>query len=79
MTTKKKAATKKPEWVLADTKDIKYDSLTLTELLGWIKQHVPEGTPSDEVKVEFDTSYYTWYYDDITVEATMQLFYLKKD
>lgn len=79
MTTKKKAAPKKPEWVLVDTRDIKYDELTLTELLAWIKDKTPEGTSPDEIKVSFEIDQSTWYYDETIVEATMQLLYLKKD
>lgn len=79
MTTKKKVTVKKPQWILVDTRDIKYEELTLTELLDWIKSKTPEGTSPDEVKVSFETDWRTWYYDDIIVEASMYLFYLKKD
>jgi hypothetical protein len=63
----------KPEWKIVATRDVKYVPMTLTELMSWIKENVPEGTKEEDIRIEVAVDQYKEYYDDIIIEAIMEL------
>jgi hypothetical protein len=63
----------KPEWEVVATRDVKYDYFTLTELLSWVKEHVPEGTKDEDIRLEVEVDDTRGYYDDIIITAEMKL------
>ncbi len=74
----KKPKVKPEKWKRLDTRDIKYDSFTLTEMLDWVKEKTPKGTSNDDIKFDFEVNYHTWYYDEIVIEAEMRLYVREK-
>jgi hypothetical protein len=70
---------KVPKWkTVARNPDIKYVSISFSELKEWIKNCVPVGTPDEEIRLNFDISQDWGYYDDVVVESTMELQILEK-
>jgi hypothetical protein len=64
---------KKMAWIQVATRDVKYDTFTLDELLSWIKEKVPEGTRNEDIEIKFDVSESPTYYDEIIVDVEMQI------
>lgn len=60
-------------WKVVATRDVKYDSFTLEELLSWVKKHVPEGTANEDIRLEVEVDDTKGYYDDIIISADMVL------
>lgn len=81
MAAKKKSQPKVkiPQWKTVSTRtDIKYDTVSLSELKEWIKESVPAGTPDEEIRLSFDIDDTRGYYDDVIIEASMELQVLEK-
>jgi hypothetical protein len=53
--------------------DITYHYMSLSDLLTWVKENVPEGTKPEDTFLDFDIDYTTGYYDDIQLDAYMKL------
>lgn len=62
-----------PVWRKVATRDIKYDSFTVAELLSWVKDNVPEGTKDEDIRLAVDVDETHGYYDDIIVDVDMTL------
>lgn len=62
-------------WKTAYTTDVKYDSISYSQLMQLVHDHVPPGTPLTDIKFEFDVGLEWGYYDDYTTEAKMSINY----
>lgn len=62
-----------PRWTTVATRQVKWDSLTMTQLKEWITEKVPTGTSDDNIKLSFEITEEWGYYDDCTTEAVMSL------
>lgn len=63
----------KEYWKVVATRDVKYEPFTLTDLLNWVGANVPTGTNKEDILFEIEVEQSFGYYDDIIIDATMEL------
>lgn len=70
---KKVTKIKEPKWKKVYSIDIKYETISLADLLETIKSHVPDGTSYDDIKLEFDVQEERGYYDDVMITSEVHI------
>lgn len=71
----KKAKTVKKVCTKVAERDIRFDCMSLIDLLEWAMHSVPKGTKMQDIQLDFETDSSTGYYDDIIIDAKMILSY----
>ncbi len=42
------------DWTQVTIRGIRYESFTLAEFIAWVKENVPQGTPDDNILIDFN-------------------------
>lgn len=68
-----------PVWeVVVSCDDIKYKYFSLAELHDWIKKYVPADTKEEDIRLEVIVDQSYGYYDEVIIDAKMELSVLRK-
>lgn len=60
-------------WKTVSQWDVKNESIPYIDFLQWIMNNTPQGTPLENIRIDFETIDQRGYYDDIIIDSIMKL------